>query len=486
MEIELKLLVAPERLADVATHPAVRAVRHGPVRTEVLRTLYYDTPSRDLARAGIALRVRRSGAHWVQTLKARGQSIGGLYERLELEWPLADAALDMARLDETPYAEFFACLGEPLCPVFETEFTRHAIDLRFPDGTTAELALDDGVVRAGAASGRISEIEIELRQGARDRLFDLAVALSRTLPLRFGDRSKAERGDALATGRVRAPQPAARIELDASMTAAQALRRIALAAIAHMHANEAGVLEVDDDGAYRAQLRAGLHRLRTCLGLYGRVVQRSRFTAARRALRAFDSALWRTHCWDIYLCRSLPALAEPLRVRAQNERDRQHEQVRTLIGDTAYARLQLELARDCMGEPQGALNEGRGDAALPLGEWAQALLDQGARHLRAAIGAGGTEGRQWAYARRQLDLAACFASLFPGERHTLYMGRLAGLCESLEALHHCALADRLTRAVSSATEPARLDTRTVTQRDEALAGVSARWREFDSVVPFWR
>ena len=67
-EIELKLQVPAARrdavARDVAGRTAVSALR--------LQAAYVDTPDRALASAGLALRVRREGRRWVQTLKGAG------------------------------------------------------------------------------------------------------------------------------------------------------------------------------------------------------------------------------------------------------------------------------------------------------------------------------------------------------------------------------------------------------------------------------
>ncbi len=56
---------------------------------------YFDTPERDLARAKVALRLRRDGEEVIQTLKTRGQSVAGLSERNEYDWHLPKAKLDL-------------------------------------------------------------------------------------------------------------------------------------------------------------------------------------------------------------------------------------------------------------------------------------------------------------------------------------------------------------------------------------------------------
>ena len=246
MEVELKLLVAPEDLARVERHPALKGMRHWAARREHLATVYYDTPDFALAREGVALRVRRSGERSVQTLKAEGLAAAGLHSREELEWPLAgDEAPDLTLLDETPYRALFARkrVRERLQPVFTTEFDRAARMVAFADGTAAELAIDRGEIRAGERAAPISEAEIELKTGDAHRLFALAREIARDVPIRLGHASKAERGYALASGAPAVPQKARPVPLDGPLSAGAALRSIAFACIAQMQANEDGLLD---------------------------------------------------------------------------------------------------------------------------------------------------------------------------------------------------------------------------------------------------
>jgi len=101
-EIELKFQVPPERRGAVHRAVATRsAVRIG------LRALYFDTAERALASAGMALRVRKEGRRWVQTLKGAGD---GVWQRLEHEVALrvpagAQPVADPALHDGTPAGE---------------------------------------------------------------------------------------------------------------------------------------------------------------------------------------------------------------------------------------------------------------------------------------------------------------------------------------------------------------------------------------------
>src|SRR5689334_5951669 len=97
-ETELKFQVPAAAYA--AVRRAVATTRSETVR---LQARYFDTPGRRLAGAGIALRLRKEGPRWVQTLKTRGD---GVMQRGEHEVVLARGrgvpAIDVARHDGTP------------------------------------------------------------------------------------------------------------------------------------------------------------------------------------------------------------------------------------------------------------------------------------------------------------------------------------------------------------------------------------------------
>ena len=109
-EIELKLSIDPPAMPALLRHPAVKAVRRSRMRTARVVSVYYDTPDSLLAVQGVALRVRRIGRHWVQTIKgpAEPDAGAGLHTRAEYEWPLSSAALDPALLSATPWRKLIA------------------------------------------------------------------------------------------------------------------------------------------------------------------------------------------------------------------------------------------------------------------------------------------------------------------------------------------------------------------------------------------
>ena len=474
MEVELKLLVAPEHLASIGRHPAVRAVRRGGARKHALATVYYDTPESDLARAGVALRLRRDGNRSIQTLKGGGDAAAGLHARDEIEWDLSGTTLNVALLDSTPYAELFAKrkVRGRLRPVFATEFERAARTLAFPDGTLAELALDRGVIRAGRHETPISEAEIELKGGDPARLFALARAIAHDVPLQLGHASKAARGYALGHGAA-LPQKARDIPLEETMTAGAALRCIALACIAQMQANEDG-LRAGRGPEYLHQLRVGLRRLRSCLGLVALASSKEAVAPLAEALRWLGGALGPARDWDVFMTETFPPLARrfagaeglaSFRARAARVRRAHDAAARDAVSSQRYTDLLLALgeafARDDLPAFAGnvapaAAEEGEALPRLdsPVGTFAALVIERRDRRVRkrgrAVPEAPPEERHRVRIAAKKLRYAAeFFAPLYPAKRVARYVEALEDLQDILGALNDAAVVDRLLAEVAA-------------------------------------
>ena len=222
-EVELKLTIAAALLPKVRKHPALAAVVHGRARTSNDVSTYYDTRSGELRKAGVALRVRRSGRRWLQTVKGAGDTIGALHRRAEYEWAMPDPRIDARKLSTTPWRGIFEVTAGRLRPVFVTDVRRTAQPLEFADGTRATLCLDAGEIRAGRKRAPVTEIEIELVQGEPGQLHELALSLAADLPVAMAQASKAERGYALASPTPRTPLRARKLALDADVSVGIAL-----------------------------------------------------------------------------------------------------------------------------------------------------------------------------------------------------------------------------------------------------------------------
>jgi inorganic triphosphatase YgiF len=136
--------------------------------------------------------------------------------------------------------DFFAddTLRQTLRPVFTTEFSRARRILEWPSGEIVELAIDRGEIRARDRTRPLCEVELELKAGAPGRLFEFALELQDTIPLKLENVSKAERGYQLAVNAPVVPEKAKALILNADMSASAAFVHIAQSCIAHLQANE--------------------------------------------------------------------------------------------------------------------------------------------------------------------------------------------------------------------------------------------------------
>lgn len=195
-EVELKLLIAPADVPRLQRHPLLQTHTQRRLPTQRLLSIYYDTPELTLQKSRIAVRLRKIGRRWVQTVKTEGRVTAGLHERPEWECETKEHTLDFEPLTDPTLQEFFAdtAVRRALRPVFVTEFSRAHRLLSWPNGDVVEFALDRGEIRTDDRRQPICEIELELKAGATERLFACAAELQATIPLQPSNISKAERG----------------------------------------------------------------------------------------------------------------------------------------------------------------------------------------------------------------------------------------------------------------------------------------------------
>ncbi|MDP1705100.1 MAG: CYTH domain-containing protein, partial [Sulfurimicrobium sp.] len=150
-EIELKLLINPMDIDRLRRHPLLKAHAAGRARSRNLLSIYFDTPDLTLRQQRVALRVRRIGAHWVQTVKGGGGVRAGLHQRGEWEDEVAQDRPDLTKISEPFLLKLFssAAVRDRLTAVFTTEFKRTTWQLQWDNGDAVELALDQGEVKSG-------------------------------------------------------------------------------------------------------------------------------------------------------------------------------------------------------------------------------------------------------------------------------------------------------------------------------------------------
>lgn len=189
LERELKFHVPARQRAGVKS-----CMRKLGADTIELHAHYFDTEDQALAKARIALRVRREGDDWVQTLKTPGPD-----ELSRIEWnhPRPDPTLDLSVYADTHIAPLLSAVGPRLRCRYVVRVTRMKRVVPTASGS-AELAYDEGVILAGGLALPVHELEIEGISGTAEDLFALSREWLQGHRLIIDLRSKAARGDALA------------------------------------------------------------------------------------------------------------------------------------------------------------------------------------------------------------------------------------------------------------------------------------------------
>ncbi|GAA0850927.1 hypothetical protein GCM10009113_33460 [Marinobacter szutsaonensis] len=193
-ELEIKLTVTGADQQKVEAWLSNNATAEY-VGEKSLINRYFDTPAVDLNRQKAALRVRKAGDKYIQTLKTRGEFVNGAHRRQEWEWPLPGPDLSLGLLADTPLADRVN-LAE-LEVVFETNFQRRIWMIR-RNGAEVEVVLDSGRVASGDQSVPLNEVEFELKGGNAEALMSLARELAGQVPVFLNLVSKAEQGYFLA------------------------------------------------------------------------------------------------------------------------------------------------------------------------------------------------------------------------------------------------------------------------------------------------
>jgi len=507
LEVELKLSITADHATALSRAAPIKAAAVGRASTAHLYSIYYDTPKFDLRDNGVALRLRRAGKRWVQTVKSGGRVDAGLHQREEIETPLAAQIINYRVLAESGLADIFSEPQLPLqlAPVFVTDFKRTTRILEPAAGTRIELCLDRGTISAGAASTPISEVELELKAGSQTHLIDFALALIEHIPMRLESVSKAERGYALAAGAAPAAVKAGALELSEQMSVTDALRTIVFGCIAHLQANERGLLE-DDDIEYVHQARVAVRRLRSAFSIFRPAFPLPLFAEQLEELRWLADVLGQARDWDVLLSETLPAMSAALAGEASlNElmercidlRSAARTAARMAVAARRYTALLLELTGVFLRAPWSVgADDSAPERERPLIEFAGAVLNE--RHRKVMKQSGqldqldATQLHRLRIRIKKLRYAAeFFATLYSRKAVRDYVRALSGLQELLGTLNDAATADRIARALREDGKPDQLEGLGLLRGWSAARAQTSRkqltkaWSKFEECEVFW-
>ena len=348
-EVELKLLVDPDRLADFNEAMFITTGARSKGTRRHLKAVYYDTPERLLHNNGLSLRVRQSGQRFVQTVKA--ESGDDPLRRGEWEASVSSFAPDVGlAMPFVPAKLRDDLMCRPLQPVFTSDVHRLQRIVDLPSGTV-EVAFDRGVLKAGDRTLPVSEIELELKDGSPSAIYTLALQLADHGPVRPSIRSKAARGFDLASD---APPPAKgprRQDVDPSLPLDDAFTVI-LGSCLHDLLVSVPAAEDGRDPEGVHQVRVALRRLRSALDSMATLVTSDALEALRSDAKWLAASLSAARSWDIFRGETLPAVAgsctaiagfDVLGEGAEERRRNAYRDARLALADARSARFVIHL-----------------------------------------------------------------------------------------------------------------------------------------------
>ena len=457
-EIELKLALPARELPQLRQ----RLERRGSGEELRVDNLYFDTADRLLRGRRMALRVRRIGRRWVQTLKTEARS-SALSSRGEWEVPAPRGRLDLGRFPDTPLAALLREHPEArLLPAFRTRFQR---TVWIANDGAIEIALDQGEIVAGDRREPILELELELKSGPVEALFRLASELAGkgndALALLPAVDSKAVRGYRLASGEsvrpLKANAAAVAGALTREATLAAALRRVVERGTTLLLANAAGGAE-GRDPEFVHQARVAVRRVRSAVRLLGELAGWP--SAIDGDLRWIARRLGAARDWDVLQAQTLPALlaalpsAESLAQRASELRRSDDEALGAALAGARYARLALRLMRwaNTPAEQSPTLAAAAGKRLRRLH---RRLFDSAAFFVVLTVE---QQHRVRIRAKRLRYALDLFAPALRSKPTRRYVDQLARLQDELGALNDAVvaaeLAPRLARAAGMDAQPA--------------------------------
>ena len=303
LEVELTLGGDPAAL-DRGWRAAVPADGGGTAQR--LRSTYFDTGDFRLRRRGFTLRIREDGERLVQTLKSDGPSSAAAVLKRN-EWtrmvekpvPSLPVAPDPVVRDAVGPLK-----SAELTPAFSTDVTRRTavVEVAASDHSTAlvELALDSGEIKARDRRDTVSELELELIEGPASALYELAMTLQASAPLRIQTASKAKRGYVLAGGEGYAGHKAPALALARGISVNEALGKIFRVCANQCAANQDAVLDRGDpEGVH--QFRVALRRMRSALVVFKTVLPPEHNAWLNREASRLIDVLGPARDWDVFI-----------------------------------------------------------------------------------------------------------------------------------------------------------------------------------------
>lgn len=483
-EIELKFLCEP---ADI---PALlAALPPGEAAEAEMCATYFDTPDRRLRHQQAGLRLRDEPGGRRQTLKA-GRGLKRREEEIAVEGEGLDlthvALVDLIGPDDAKRLE----------PLFEVKVNR-TLRLMQVGAAQIESAIDQGEIRAGRRKRRLCELELELKSGSPQSLFDLSRRLFEIAPLYLSFETKADQGFALVEPKAARRHEGVRLKRD--MTAAEAFQAIARQALAQLAANGL-VLRGGDAAEAVHQLRVAARRLRSALSTFKPLLDPETLEPLKTELKWIASACDEARELDVFIAETYRPAAQArgaihgladLGQALEAARNKAHARARAAVASTRFRRLLLDLLAWIEAGPWLERLEAGGGPAVTFAE--EALSKRRRKILRKGkdLSKLDDEARHKVriQAKKLRYAAEGFRSLLHDKSARRFIKRVKKVQSTLGALNDAASAETLLTRLKLDGPPlfaaGHLAGEVAAGGEAQMAAAEAAWEAFRHLDPPW-
>jgi CHAD domain-containing protein len=321
------------------------------------------------------------------------------------------------------------------------------------------------------------------------------------------NRSNAERGYALARGKAEAPVKARPAVLDREMSVNDAFKAVMWATLAHLQANEPGML-AGRDPEYLHQMRVALRRIRSAFGVFAALFPGPAISPVRNELKWLAGNLGPARDWDVFVTETLPPIEaefgargglKDFIARCEVLRRAANARARRAARSARYRHLILRLSAWLSAESWLAQADPAERAALedPIAEFASAVIERRYDRVRNK---GRKLGALSPAALHRLRIAIkkfryatdFFAGLYEEKSARNALNRLARLQDILGTMNDAATAANLmAHGFDGAAGRRALEAKGIllgwsSGRAATLKrGLMSAWKEFRAAKRFW-
>jgi triphosphatase len=222
------------------------------------------------------------------------KSIGSV-DRDEWEAEISQKTPSVQTIRKTPARKFIKS-NSNLRPVFSLSIDRRTWALSH-DGSTVEIALDTGTLEAGGQSQPVHEVELELKAGTPEFLYEVAERMTSSIDAPLCFISKGSYGYRLANGHAAEPEHSLDLRFDDDPSIESAFQKIADACLRQFSINEE-CLRIGIEPEAIHQARVAIRRLRAAFSMFKDIVVGDDAYQVRKGLKWISDLLGKARDLD--------------------------------------------------------------------------------------------------------------------------------------------------------------------------------------------